>query len=373
MHDIAIIGAGPAGSGLAAYMGQRGWDVALVERRSLPEHKVCGEFLSPEAQGSLDRLGLFAALAQHGPHPLHKAAIIAPDGHGLAVDLPGAAWGLSRYTMDLALLQAAEQHGARLYCPSEVLDLAPDEKGWSLTLRSTTGQSELRARSVVIACGRHPRPALRPKKASATGNYVGVSCHYEDLPMPGEVRLYLFPGGYVGLNPVEGGRVNLGMLVSRMAFQGAGASIGGVIAAAQRANPAFHAMVAQATICRESMVAVAPVSTQAAATTWDRVARIGDAVSMIPPLCGDGMAMALRSAELCGPLADGYLAGRLDLHEWEREYGAQWRAEFRTRLAVGRGLERLLMHEGLRGGVLALGRALPGLAGAAVRATRGVV
>jgi menaquinone-9 beta-reductase len=372
MHDIAIIGAGPAGSLLASSLADKGWQVALVERRTLPQHKVCGEFLSPEAQGTLRRAGLFQTLASVEPQPLYNAAIIDPQGHQLQVELPGAACGLSRYTMDLALLEAAAARGVTLYCPAEALGFAPTEAGWSMELRIHGERSTLLARSLVIACGRHGRAGLRSTQGSGPGNYVGVTCHYNNLSMPAQVSLYLFPGGYVGLNPVEGGRVNMGMLVQREAFQRAGATLAGIIAAAERANPAYGAMVEKALLDEESLLAVAPVSTNAPAAPWERVARVGDAVSMIPPLCGDGMAMALRSAELCATLADSYLAGRISLSQWEQDYREQWRREFRTRLAVGRGLERLFMNEALRSGAILLGRMVPGLAGMAVRTTRGM-
>jgi len=63
MHDIAIIGAGPAGATLARLIG-RHYRVLLVERRPLdgPDRfglrKCCGGLLAPDAQAMLSRLGL---------------------------------------------------------------------------------------------------------------------------------------------------------------------------------------------------------------------------------------------------------------------------------------------------------------------------
>ncbi len=374
MYDVAVIGAGPAGSALATYLSDRAWDVALIERRSLPQHKVCGEFLSPEAQGTLRRLGLYDALYGTSPQPLQRAALISSRGTELMVDLPGAAWGLSRYTMDAVLAEEAQRRGAVLLGNTEALDLRPTEGAWAIDLRTAGERSQLTARTVVLACGRHPRVSLRPRGgASKSQSYVGLSCHYSRLSMPAQVSLFLFPGGYVGLNPVEGGYVNLAMLVTRECFQQAGGTFEGMLATARRANSAFDRLVRDALICAESVLAVAPVATHASAVVWDQVARVGDAVTMIPPLCGDGMAMAMRSAEICAPLAHKYLAGQLSLADWEARYQATWSREFRTRLWAGRALERLLMANPLGDMLLAAGRMLPKAAAAMVRATRGAV
>jgi hypothetical protein len=91
---------------------------------------------------------------------------------------------------------------------------------------------------------------------------------------------------------------------------------------------------------------------------------------MIPPLCGDGMAMAFRSAELCAPLAHDFLAGRLSLTGWEAAYQAAWQAEFGRAVRVGRYLQGLLSLPLLSELVLGLGRLVPPLAETLVRATR---
>src|SRR5690349_22682761 len=100
MHDLVIIGAGVAGSSLAAALASRGWDVVLLERRQLPHHKVCGEFLSPESQASLRTLGLYDTVAALGPSAMTRARLFSPRGFHLQVELPGVAWGVSRFALD---------------------------------------------------------------------------------------------------------------------------------------------------------------------------------------------------------------------------------------------------------------------------------
>ena len=91
---------------------------------------------------------------------------------------------------------------------------------------------------------------------------------------------------------------------------------------------------------------------------------------MIPPLCGDGMAMALRSAELCAPLVHNFLGGHLSLAAWEAAYRSIWQAEFGRAVQLGRYLQGMLSLPLLSEVLLGLGRSVPALAEKFIRATR---
>jgi len=372
-HDIVIIGAGLAGGALAAALAEQGWDVLLLERRQRPQHKVCGEFLSPEAQGTLRALGLHATVMALGPSPMSHARLISPLGLRLRVELPGAAWGVSRLALDAALALAAERAGARVQMGATATAIESGNTLQLITVRDTQGRPEtVLARAIVLACGRNPLPGLRPDVgvARARPTFVGVKCHYSGLDLPPEVRLYLFGGGYAGLAPIEHGRANLCMLVPRAAFSQAGASVPAMIAAAAHANPALGEDLRGGHLLPESMVAVAPVDTGQVGVPWDRFARLGDAAVMIPPLCGDGMAMALRGAEMCAPLAHDYLRGDRTLESWEAALCSAWHHEFDRPVRVGRRLQALLGMPGLGSALLGIGALLRPLPAWLVRATR---
>ena len=92
---------------------------------------------------------------------------------------------------------------------------------------------------------------------------------------------------------------------------------------------------------------------------------------MLPPLCGDGMAMALRSAELCASLAHAFLQGELSLPAWASHYQQAWQAEFSRRVRTGRLLQRLFAMPLLADLMVGVGRIAPPLATHFVNATRG--
>ncbi len=375
MHDVVIIGAGLAGSSLATVLGRLGRDVLLLERRHLPHHKVCGEFLSPESQASLWALGLYETVAALNPSRMEHARLVSAGGARMSVALPGSAWGISRFALDHALAQAAARAGAEVQLGVTATAIQPTVSGYTVELRTPQGRSSIATRTLVAACGRHPLPGLRPQSVdvdtSTRPSYVGIKCHYEGVRMPPQVALFLFRGGYVGLSPIEDGRFNLCLLARREAFAQVGGNIRAMLDAVARWNPALGTQLVGSRPLPETEVAVAPVDTGVPPVPWDQGVRLGDAAVMIPPLCGDGMAMALRSAEICAPLLYDFLCGRRTADSWTEAYRTAWHREFDQPVQTGRRLQALLSMPGLADGLLHLGNLLPPLAEHLVRATRG--
>lgn len=372
IYDAVVIGAGLAGSGVASGLAQRGWNVLLVERRTQAQHKVCGEFLSPEAQRSFRSLGLYDAVQRLAPAEMDTARFVSRNGVGLTVELPGTAWGVSRYALDGALAHAATQAGAELLAGASVGEARETNHGYTLAIYGSAGARLVRARAVIAACGRHPLPALRSPQTQARRSYVGLKCHYSGIPLDGEVQIYLFDGGYAGVGRVEGGNTNVCLLVAREALVRAGGSVSGMLALAAQGNRRLAALLETGRQLPETVCSTAPVDTEHQPTPWYRYPRVGDAAAMIPPLCGDGMAMALRSAELCVAATDEYLAGQVTRSAWRGHYVQAWHSEFEARLRTGRLLERALHTPLLNDMLVGIGNLLPSAARGLVRATRGV-
>lgn len=378
VHDVVVVGAGPAGSAAAAALAQRGWDVLLLERDYFPRHKVCGEFLSPEAQGTLRMLHLHAAVAALTPVALTHATVTTKQGQTTRMPLPGPAWGVSRFALDEALATAACDQGVALWSGMLVKQFTRIDNEYVIQLqtRSTTGPAPchgmVKSRALIIACGRHSASALPPHPTPHHRPLsVGIKGHYVNIDMPAQVELFFFPGGYAGINPVEDGRVNLCLLLSYEAFRRTGQSVAGTVAAIAEWNPALGRRLAGGQVLTESICTIAPVDTGRPATPWAEVACLGDTAVMLPPLCGDGMAMALRSAELCAPLADAFLRAELSLDEWAAHYQTAWQSEFNQRVRTGRFLQQMLAVPLVAEAMIGLGRVAPPLAAHFVKATRG--
>jgi len=67
----------------------------------------------------------------------------------------------------------------------------------------------------------------------------------------------------------------------------------------------------------------------------------GDAAGLITPLCGNGMAMAIRSAYLLNESINTYFDQEWTRSQLEQHYSNVWKKNFAYRLAVGRKLQAL--------------------------------
>ncbi len=384
-YDVMIVGAGPAGSSMAAWLAGQGWRVLLVERDHLPRHKVCGEFLSPEALNTLRAQGLHETVAALDPVPLQGATLTAQSGRTLHVKIPGQAWGISRYALDAALATRAQQQGAALWTGTTVTSWQHVDGGMVVQVRRRGDAAlqehdqpcSVQTRALVMACGRHGSATLlmqhRPRRKDNPARHasVGIKCHFANVVMPAQTELYLFAGGYIGINPVEKGYANVCALASYDTFARAGRSPQALIEAAARWNPAFTARLADAHAMPQTQCSVAPVDSRRGASVWAGLPLLGDTAAMIPPLCGDGMAMALRSAHLCAPLLDAYLRAACSWSGLGESYRRLWHREFDRRLRIGRLLETLLLSPRTTDLLFSVGARIPALADYFVRATRG--
>ena len=57
--NTIIIGGGLGGLTTAALLAKGGREVLLIEKKTYPFHRVCGEYVSNEVQGFLEKEGLF--------------------------------------------------------------------------------------------------------------------------------------------------------------------------------------------------------------------------------------------------------------------------------------------------------------------------
>ncbi len=307
-EDVVIVGGGPAGAAAACILASAERPVLLIERDAEPRHKVCGEFLSIEAQTYLAHLGI--DLDALGASRISRLRLVR-ERKLTEVGLPFTARGLSRRVLDEALLQRAHSQGARIIRGEAVRSISA---GPSLVRIDTDARQPVSADAVFLATGKHDVRGVKRVSAGSMRDLIGFKLHYrlmgqQQQALDGAVEVILFAGGYVGLQMVEQGIANLCLVVSRQRFEQVGKSwdglldwIGGecshVVERLHDAEPLYGRPLSIFQIPYGFLHAPDPDEPHG-------LFRLGDQVGVIPSFTGEGLSIALHSGCLA---ASTYLA-----------------------------------------------------------------
>ena len=293
--EIVIAGGGLAGGAAAALLAQGGKRPLLVERSGGDHDKVCGEFLSTEAQAHLAALGL--DVARLGGARIDRVRLVAGT-RVVEAKLPFTALGLTRRRLDAALLDHAAAAGAKV------------ERG--VTVRSIDGTAlvtsagGLTPATLLLATGKHDVRGAKRDTRGTLDHLIGFKQYYRPgaaalRALAGVIEIVLFDGGYAGLQRVEDGLVNLCLLVDRARFDAAGS--GDSLLADLLREPHLARRLGQAVPLLDRPLTISGVPYGFVHRGGNdglscAVFRLGDQAGVIPSFSGDGMSIALHSARL---------------------------------------------------------------------------
>ncbi len=214
--DVAVIGAGPAGSAAAWQLARRGLDVVLVDQQVFPRDKVCGDGLIPDAHAALRRMGVLDEVMAQARRVGH---VRCTGPRGGQVDVPGTLAVLPRLQLDHILVRAAERAGARLWMPArfEAPLLDDGERVGGVRLRVGEDTRALQCRWVLLATGALPQGLLAAGMCERrTPSGVALRGYVKNEAMVGRINtLEIFwhrrlSGGYGWIFPAPGGLFNIG-------------------------------------------------------------------------------------------------------------------------------------------------------------------
>jgi flavin-dependent dehydrogenase len=295
MTRAIIIGGGLAGGAAAARLAILGQRPVLFERESAAHDKICGEFLSVEASAHLAALGF--DVARLGGARIDRVRIHA--GRRRAeTQLPFIATGLTRRTLDWALLEHAETLGVEVRRGTSVRHIADG----AVVLADGNVRGPL-----LLATGKHELRGQSRDVSGTISDLIGFKQFFRATPalaasLAGTVAVTAFAGGYAGLQCVEGRRLNLCLLVSRDRFRALGGNWPALFAALLR-EPGLAALGdAEALLAKPMTISAVPYGFLARPRDADAIYRVGDQAAVIPSFCGDGMAMALHGGRLAADM-----------------------------------------------------------------------
>ena len=380
--EVAVVGGGPAGAITASLLAELGHEVAVLERAPRWRWRACGVFTSPASVARLRVLGLDDATVARVAAPLQALEVVSAPGvrfqltYGGSGSLGDAPVGLDRSALDPLLLGRARASGAAVRAGVAVERVHLDAGRPRLVL---AGGNELRASIVVGADGlrsvvaRDAGVVRRP----ALGRRAALTFHVADPGLAALARMVVIRDGYVGLAPVPGNRVNVGIVLGGSHFErlrrdGAAAVAGELLseALARALGGAHHlgrgSAPAAAIHPTDHVAGITPLGHRVRRRAGPGWLLVGDAAGFLDPFTGEGIHRAIRSAQLAAEFVHAGL--RRELPGAMAGYDRAMRAEFATKDLVSRIVLAFLARPAL---FEHAARRLAGRSG--VRATMGLV
>ncbi|HWH72172.1 MAG TPA: hypothetical protein VNT26_22605, partial [Candidatus Sulfotelmatobacter sp.] len=241
--------------------------------------------------------------------------------------LPAPALCMSRFGLDALLAAQLRVHGGQLR----------EQARW----RERDGPAA--AEGFVQATGRQ----LQTQEDG--WRWFGLKVHARQVTLAADLEMHCLPDAYVGLCRLQG-EVNVcGLFRRRVGAHEAAPPWQALL----RGPPAssLHRRLEEAVFDESSFCAIAGLSLQPRRAAVRDQCCIGDALTMIPPVTGNGMSMAFEAAELAVEPLAAYSRGELPWGQAQGQVAQACDRAFVRRLAWARGLQRLMFAPGVQAGV----------------------
>jgi flavin-dependent dehydrogenase len=189
----------------------------------------------------------------------------------------------------------------------------------------------------------HPR--IGDPLTTTRKSWLGIKAHFPDRTrgLSRRIELYVFEGGYAGLGPVEGGRLDLALIARVDALRACGNSPQRLFEERMLRNPLLASRLQLDPPC-SPWKTVGPLRFNVRVPASHGAIFLGDAAGTIDPFSGEGMSNALRGAELALPFVlEAVAAGGLTpaaAHAWT----SVWRGAFAPVTRRARLLGRIFQH-----------------------------
>lgn len=335
-YDVAIVGAGPAGSSAAIRLALAGKRVVLIEKEKFPRHKLCGEFISPECLTHFDELGVLNSMRAAGGIEIAKTVFYARSGRGVEVPSAwfgaehGHALGLSRAEMDLQLLMRAREVGVDVLEETSVVDVLRND---GTVVGVKTRERELLASVTLDATGRTRFVARRASAGESVrkAEFVAFKTHMSGCSIAENVcEIFSYARGYGGASRIENGLYNLCFLAAADDVKSLGSEPARVVRELLCTNTRAAEVLKDISFVGEwHAVAIERYGRGHVAPTRGLLT-IGDAAAFIDPFTGSGMLLAFESAKIAAEA----VTKKDGLSALEEDYLRRYSAAFDARLKI---------------------------------------
>lgn len=337
MKKVIIVGGGLAGLLSAITLARAGISCTVIEKKSYPFHRVCGEYISNEADPFLRAMHLYPE--QFSPARINRFMLSSVKGRAEIVPLDLGGFGISRYTYDSFLYEEAKKSGVQFRLQTEVQSLAFIKDQFEIA----TATEKFTADIVIGAFGKRSKldVAMDRSFMRKRSPYVAVKYHIRTDHPQDLIALHNFPGGYCGVSNVEDGKTNLCYLTHRENLK-RHKTIPDMEREVLFQNPLLRSLFTQADFIMHPPETINEISFETKSPVENHVLMAGDAAGMITPLCGNGMAMAIHASKILSELVIRYCReASFTRDQLEKNYAIAWKKNFSGRLWRGRQIQKL--------------------------------
>jgi menaquinone-9 beta-reductase len=383
LHEVVVVGAGPAGATTAFFLAQAGVDVALVDQATFPRDKICGDGICPRAVHVLEKMGLLPwAEAQH---PRQRVRLGAPDGtvaeaRGVPGDPPFdyAGFIIPRRVFDNVLVQKAVEVGAYLV------------EGTRITAVERLSEQRVRAigrrmnktvhfEAPLLVCAEGAPSSLTRRFGLVPGpaETVAVRRYFEgiDDEVPGLMEIHwekrILPG-YGWIFHLGNGRANVGL----------GMYAHEVKTRRENLHALLETFITHNAYARRALENAQPsgpargyplrMDAHAMIPYTDNVLVVGDAAGLVHPMTGEGIGPSM----LCAELAAGHARRALERGDFSTEqlsaYGRTFHTTFDALYRAARFARRFIGVPAFANRMIKSARRDPEIAGVLSKIIRGV-
>ena len=365
--DVIIIGGGLAGLCNAIHLSKLGKKVLLIEKNEYPKHKVCGEYISNEVLPYLDFLEVNPF--DFGAVRINKFQLSTTKSNIISAKLPLGGFGISRYTLDLVLSEKAKENGVTIL-QDVVLNITFLKDVFQV---ETKDNNTFTSKITIGAFGK--RSLLDVKMArnfiQKKSPYLGVKIHVKGNFKEDLVALHNFKGGYCGVSKVENNAINLCYITNYATFKQY-KNIEDFQEQVVFKNNYLKEIFQSSEALFEKPLSISQISFETKKPVENHILMCGDSAGMIHPLCGNGMSMAIQSAQLASNLILNYFNGEIETRkELEKQYIRQWKRKFSLRLKAGHFIAMLFRKDTIASVLLQILKKLPFLLPIIIKQTHG--
>jgi flavin-dependent dehydrogenase len=366
--DVIIIGGGLAGLCNAIHLSKHNKSVLLIEKNNYPKHKVCGEYISNEVLPYLEFLEVDPFY--FGAVKIDNFQLSTTNNKIISAKLPLGGFGISRFQIDLELSKKAKKNGVTILQDSVVnVNFSKDI--------FTVATKENKTFTSKIGIGSFGKRAnldvqLNRDFIQKKSPYLGVKIHVKDYDFPEDlVALHNFKGGYCGVSKVEKNTINLCYITdydSFKKFKNIDEFQKNVVFENQFLKEVFQ----NSKPVWSKPLSISQISFESKNPVENHMIMCGDAAGMIHPLCGNGMSMAIQSAQIASKLILNYLNGEItSRNQLEKQYITQWNTQFKWRLKAGHFIANLFRKDKIANLLLQILRRTPFLLPIIIKQTHG--